>query len=69
MLDDLVFSSTRGGPLISDNLAQHHFKPLLKEAGLPSTIRLYDLSYTCATLLLLTGEHPKDISEDLGIHQ
>lgn len=42
-----------------------HFKPLLKNAGLPN-IRLYDLRHTCATLLLAAGENPKIVSERLG---
>lgn len=63
--EEIVFQSITGGPLISDNLSQRHFKPLLKNAGLPK-IRLYDLRHTMATLLLLAGENPKIVSERLG---
>jgi integrase len=62
---DLVFRSTTGGPLHSDNLGARNFKSILKRAGLPK-IRLYDLRHTHATLLLLAGEHPKVVSERLG---
>src|SRR4030095_1452448 len=48
------------------NLAQRHFKAVLKAAGLPTMIRLYDLRHTSATLLLAAGEHPKVVSERLG---
>lgn len=37
-----------------------------KKAGLPASIRLYDLRHTCATLLLAANEHPKVVSERLG---
>ena len=64
--EGFVFTAPRGVPLISDNLAQRHFKPILKAAGLPKSIRLYDLRHTMATLLLLAGENPKVVSERLG---
>jgi integrase len=41
------------------------YKPLLKRAGLP-LIRFHDLRHTAATLLLLSGVHPKVVSEMLG---
>jgi integrase len=63
---DLVFATSDGGPLQSDNLAARNFKAILKKAGLPSTIRLYDLRHSCATLLLQVGENPKVVSERLG---
>ena len=40
----LVFPSETGGYLNPSNLARRHFKPILREAGLPD-IRPYDLSY------------------------
>ena len=63
---DLVFATDTGQPLESHNLIKRHFKPVLKQAGLQETIRLYDLRHTCATLLLAAGEHPKIVSEMLG---
>lgn len=62
----LVFTTVVGSPLNISNLTRNHFKPALKRAGLPSTVRLYDLRHTCATLLLQTGENPKVVSERLG---
>lgn len=53
-------------PLSISNLTAKHFKPALRRANLPKTIRLYDLRHTCATLLLGEGENPKVVSEMLG---
>jgi integrase len=62
----LVFTTSLGSPLNISNLTGKHFKPALKRAGLPITMRLYDLRHTCATLLLSEGENPKVVSERLG---
>ena len=62
----LVFTTGLGSPLNISNLTGKHFKPALNRAGLPATIRLYDLRHTCATLLLSEGENPKVVSERLG---
>ncbi len=48
------------------NLINRHFKPILKTAGLPASLRLYDLRHSCATLMLAQGENPKVVSERLG---
>jgi integrase len=61
----LTFTSVEGGPIISDNLARRHFKPILKKAKLPD-VRLYDLRHTMATALLVAGVNPKIVSERLG---
>ncbi len=62
----LVFTTSLGSPLNTSNLTPKHFKPALDRAGLPRTIRLYDLRHTCATLLLSAGVNPKVVSERLG---
>jgi len=62
---DLVFGSDIGTPLLRRNLIRRYFRPLLKKAEL-KRIRLYDLRHTTATLLLLSGENPKVVSERLG---
>ena len=61
----LVFPSTVGTPLSHRNVVRS-FKALLKRAGLPADIRLYDLRHTCATLLLNGNVHPKYVQELLG---
>jgi integrase len=63
---DLIFANELGGPLELNNLGARHFKPILKEAGIPQTFRIYDLRHTCATLLLSAGTNPKIVSERLG---
>lgn len=63
---DLVFATIEGTPLMMRNLLRRHFKPILKRAKLPDSIRLYDLRHSCATLLLAANEHPKVVSERLG---
>ena len=61
----LVFTTTIGTPLDAQNIANRHFKPLLRRAGLPD-IRWHDLRHTCATLLLSRGTHPKYVQHLLG---
>ncbi|MCA1592285.1 MAG: tyrosine-type recombinase/integrase [Acidobacteria bacterium] len=63
---DLVFATSEGQPLIRLNVIQKHFKPILKRAKLPETLRLYDLRHSCVTLLLAANENPKVVSERLG---
>ena len=63
---ELVFATTEGGPLMNRNLLRRHFKPILKRADLPDSIRMYDLRHSCATLLLAAQENPKVVSERLG---
>ena len=52
--------------MIRLNIVQKHFKPILERANLPTTLRLYDLRHSCATLLLAANENPKVVSERLG---
>jgi len=62
---DLIFTTPRGEPINEDYLVKKHFKPILRQAGLPD-IRLYDLRHTAATLALTVGIPPKVVSEQLG---
>jgi integrase len=61
----LVFPSSVG-TLLSHRNVVRSFKALLKRAGLSSSVRLYDLRHTCATLLLSRNVHPKYVQELLG---
>ncbi len=61
----LVFCDSQGSYLRASNFQRRHFDKILTRAGLPD-IRPYDLRHTCATLLLLTGEDTKVVSERLG---
>lgn len=61
-----VFVSNNGKFLDKFNLAKRYFKPALKKADLPVSIRLYDLRHTVATQLLKAGINPKIVAERLG---
>jgi integrase len=61
-----VFASRIGSPLHRTSFSRSVFKVALEKAGLPSSIRLYDLRHTSATLLLKNNEHIKVVSERLG---
>lgn len=62
---DLVFPSEIGTPLNPPNVTRA-FKRILAKAKIRTSIRLYDLRHTTATLLLQSGINPKVVSERLG---
>lgn len=62
---DLVFPSEVGTYSTHSNITQV-FKRVLRRAELRTTLRLYDLRHTHATLLLKAGVHAKVVSERLG---
>ncbi len=45
---------------------QRAFKPLLKRAGLPSSMTLYGLRHAAATLMIDSGESVKTVQAQLG---
>ena len=61
-----VFCNTVGTYLRLGDVRLSSFKPIVERAGLPATLRMYDLRHTTATLLLLADENPKIVSERLG---
>ena len=61
-----MFASANGEPVDRRNLTARHLKHILKAAGIPETLRLYDLRHSCATLLLASNENPKVVAERLG---
>lgn len=63
--NELVFPSEIGTPLNPPNVTRH-FKKMLEKAEIRTSIRLYDLRHTHATLLLQAGINPKIVSERLG---
>jgi integrase len=63
---DLVFRMSEGKPPQRRNILRRHFKPILKEAALSTTLNLYSLCHSCSTLLLTAGVNPKIVSERLG---
>lgn len=62
---DLVFPTESGLPS-STAYIRRVFKNILKAGKLRTTVRLYDLRHTHATLLFKAGVHPKIVSERLG---
>lgn len=63
---ELLFCNVDGDPIHERGIVSGSFKPALERAGLPSSVRLYDLRHTHATLLMLAGVHIKVVSERLG---
>src|SRR5215467_3230644 len=60
-----IFSNSKGNPLDYYNLKHRHFEKCLESAGL-RRIRFHDLRHTYATLLLMQGESPVYVKEQLG---
>ncbi len=63
---NLVFPNELGDYSDETKISKRHFKPILREADLPETIRVYDLRHTSATLLMAGNVHPKIVAERLG---
>jgi integrase len=61
----LVFCTHAGAPLIYRNVTRA-FKRVVARAGLPASVRLYDLRHANATAMLKAGVHPKSAAERLG---
>jgi integrase len=61
----LVFASTTGKPVDSQNVVNRYFKPLLERAGLPA-IRFHDLRHSCLSLLAQRGEPIRDLQALAG---
>lgn len=55
-----------GEPVNYRNLVRRHFKPALKKAELPVSLRVYDLRHGFASLAMAAGAHVKAISDRLG---
>ena len=64
--EDFVFPGPEGGPLRHGNFYTHHFKPPVRQAGLPETLRFHDLRHSFAGFLIAEGAHPRAIMERMG---
>ena len=62
----LVFANRIGGPLDQTNVLRREFRPLLRLAGLPETIRFHDLRHIFASLALSKGMDVVRVSAMLG---
>lgn len=61
---NLVFARETGNPYYPDSMRKILHR-ILAKAGLEN-VRVHDLRHTCATLLMLSGVHPKIVQEMLG---
>jgi Phage integrase family len=64
--EDLVFTAPLGGPLRQSKFVPGYFKPAVRAAGLPATLRFYDLRHTAAFLLIREGASVKAVQKQLG---
>lgn len=62
--DDLVFTSSAGGPLHPENVSRN-FGRFTERIGIPRR-RFHDLRHSCASLLLAQGVSLKEVQETLG---
>jgi integrase len=61
-----VFTAPLGGPLRQSKLVPGYCKPAVRAAGLPATLRFYDLRHTCASLPIREGASVKAVQAQLG---
>lgn len=65
-ISEWVFPNTNGTPIGHQNLHNRSWKPLLRRAGLPHSVRFHDLRHSCISLLLAKGVPVKVVSEMSG---
>jgi integrase len=65
-ISEWVFPNSNGSPIGHQNLHNRSWKPLLKRAGLPHSVRFHDLRHSCISLLLGRGVPVKVVSEMAG---
>lgn len=63
--NDLVFCAGRGTPVCHTQL-DREFKAILERAGLPSSVRIYDLRHAFVTFSLMAGVDAKSVSQEAG---
>ena len=65
-ISEWVFPNANGTPIGHQNLHNRSWKPLLRKAGLPHSVRFHDLRHSCISLLLARGVPIKVVSEMAG---
>jgi integrase len=64
--EEYVFQTRYGNPLNRDRFREKVIRPALVEAGLPASIRTYDLRHSHASLLIELGASPLAVAQRLG---
>jgi integrase len=64
--EEYVFQTRDGKPLNRDRFREKVIRPALVEAGLPESIRTYDLRHSHASLLIHLGASPLAVAQRLG---
>jgi integrase len=64
--DDYLFVRQSGIPLHRDKFRQHIIRPALKAAGLPDSLRTYDLRHSHASLLIDQGANLLAVAQRMG---
>ncbi len=65
-ISEWVFPNANSTPIGHQNLHNRSWKPLLRKAGLPHSVRFHDLRHSCISLLLARGVPIKVVSEMAG---
>jgi integrase len=61
-----VFTTEIGQPLQQSGAVRSSFRRAMRFAGLPQTVRFYDLRHACVRLALASNVNSKLVSEMLG---
>jgi integrase len=64
--DSYLFQTRYGNPLNRDHFREKVIRPALRAAGLPETIRTYDLRHSHASLLIDLGANPLAVAQRMG---
>jgi integrase len=64
--EGFVFTMAEGGPIRQRNFYRRHFKPAVREAGLPAGLHFHSLRHTCAAFLIADGRHMEEVKDHLG---
>ena len=64
--DAFLFQTRYGNPLNRDHFREDVVRPALQAAGLPDTIRTYDLRHSHASMLIDLGANPLAIAQRMG---
>jgi integrase len=64
--EELVFTSPQGGPLRHGNFYKTKFKPAVRAAGLPESLRFHDLRHTYAAFCIASTADPYAVMRRMG---